>query len=158
MFRTLIAALILLLPLAVYSDDITVLDKDRQSITLESIIPAGKWTLVNFWALDCSICLVEKPKIAEFARQRNDLQVIGLALDGWDSRFDVEGYLDEHKVDYLNFVVDPKSIYDEYSKFAGRSLRGTPTFLLFDKDKKLVAINAGRLYIENLRNFIDKQS
>ena len=104
MFRSLSVLLLLLLSSAIQANDISVFTKDRVSTKLTKLINAGTWTLVDFWALDCSICLIEKPKLAEFDLTRPDLEVIGVNLDGWDLRFDVENYLIEHKVGYTNIL------------------------------------------------------
>ena len=42
----------------------------------------GRWVVVNFWATWCVPCIQEIPEIAAFARERPEVVVIGVAMDG----------------------------------------------------------------------------
>jgi thiol-disulfide isomerase/thioredoxin len=42
----------------------------------------GKWVLVNLWATWCAPCVAEMPELEALSRSRDDLVVLGLAVDG----------------------------------------------------------------------------
>jgi thiol-disulfide isomerase/thioredoxin len=48
----------------------------------------GKWVLINFWATWCPPCLREIPELTRLhnAHQKNDLVVIGIAMDSGSSK------------------------------------------------------------------------
>ena len=65
----------------------------------------GKWVVVNFWATWCTPCLKEIPELDAFDKQREDVEVIGLAYEEIE-RPDMEAFLKEHPFSYPIALVD----------------------------------------------------
>jgi len=65
----------------------------------------GKWVVVNFWATWCNPCLKEIPELDAFDKEREDVEVIGLAYEEIE-RPDMEAFLKEHPFAYPGALVD----------------------------------------------------
>ena len=115
-----------------------------------------RWTLVMIWSTTCHVCDHEVPKYAKFAEQseQTGIDVVGVALDGFDGRDAVKRFFREREVSLTNLMADPRLFSLEYAARVGEALRGTPTFLLFSPDGRLRANNPGALRIEALERYV----
>lgn len=99
----------------------------------------GKVVLIDFWATDCGICLVETPRLVEMYRQYRDkgFEVVGVTLD--ENRDVVEKYLDEADIPWPT-VFSPtgweNSIPEKYA------IDAIPRWILVDQEGKVVSMNA----------------
>lgn len=102
----------------------------------------GKVVVLDIWAMWCAPCLAEKPmflQVEEEYEHRDDIVFIGISVDGLDRR-DV----------WKDFVakkgwksVELLSNYDE-SIMKYYKIQGIPRFMIFDKDGKIVTVDAPR--------------
>jgi thiol-disulfide isomerase/thioredoxin len=88
--------------------------------------------LVVFWASWCPHCTEEMPKVNEWAKDHPDTKVIAISLDDSKSEYD----LAIKQLPNLSHHTDLK-------KWDGKAatdyfVYGTPTFILLDKDKKIL--------------------
>lgn len=81
-FAGLLAGLIF--PLLAGAAGFVLTDTQGRAHSLES--HRGKWVLVNLWATWCAPCLAEMPELQALSKARNDLVVLGLAVDGQSAR------------------------------------------------------------------------
>ncbi len=101
----------------------------------------GKVVIIDLWAMWCAPCLAEKPVMAkiehEYYKDRNDIVFIGISVDGL-SRKDV----------WKNFVVKKGFATLELLSNATESIHnyykveGIPRFLIFDREGKIVTVDA----------------
>ena len=89
-------------------------------------------TLVVFWASWCPHCMEEMPKLNEWAKNNPNTKVIAISLD-------------EDKTAYENAISNFTNLshYCDFKKWNSKAVKdyyiyGTPTFILLDKDKKIV--------------------
>lgn len=116
-----------------------------EEVSLDQYAGQDKWLLVMIWSTDCSVCFKEMPGITKFHTRHEaiDAQVLGVALDGYDNREAVAAFAQRHKLDFPNLIAEMPAFALRYEFEVGESLRGTPTYLLFNPAGELVANNPG---------------
>lgn len=89
-------------------------------------------TLVIFWASWCPHCMEEMPKVDAWAKENPNTKVVAISLD-------------DDKVAYETAIKDFPNILHicDFKKWTGKAVSnyyvyGTPTFILLDKDKKII--------------------
>jgi len=98
----------------------------------------GKWTLVKIWQAACHVCGEQAPMMSEAHLERSeDFNVIGISIDGRKGLASANRFISRHQP-------------------AG--FRGTPSYLLFNPDNKLMAAQPGMISKDALFQFIDSQS
>lgn len=102
-------------------DTFTLLTKETYTI------PKDKPILIHFWASWCPICEIEAANIEKISK---DYEVLTIAVQS-GSNEDIQKYLDEHELSF-RVVNDEDGFYSQ--KF---NIKGFPTTLIYDKDKKL---------------------
>lgn len=137
----------------------TVVDADRgRDSTLAALAVPGKWTVLMFWSVDCTICEAEMPEYAELARSDADIAVVGISVDGEARAEAVRSELERHGASFPNHLTDPFRLEPEYSARAGEPFRGTPTFWLLSPEGLLVGMNTGPMRVSALRAFIARKA
>lgn len=89
-------------------------------------------TIVVFWASWCPHCMQEMPKLNEWAKEHPNTTVLAISLD-------------EDKTAYTDAIKNFANLTHtcDYKKWQGKAatdyyIVGTPTFILLDKNKKIV--------------------
>ncbi|OED35327.1 hypothetical protein AB833_30655 [Chromatiales bacterium (ex Bugula neritina AB1)] len=133
---------------------------DGTVVDLDEYRGDGQWLLVMFWAVNCHICEEQKPEISLFhEKHRNDdAKVLGVALDGMDKIDLIKSNIERHKTSFPSLVGNIAIVASHYKNLTEESLRGTPTYLLFNPEGELVGNNPGPLRIQALEEFIASKS
>lgn len=103
-------------------------------------------TIVVFWASWCPHCLEELPKVNAWAKENLNTKVIAISLD--DDKTAYETAIKQYPNLYQNIDLKKwkgKAVNDYY-------IYGTPTFILLDKDKKIVGKYSSFAEIEKTKN------
>lgn len=91
----------------------------------------GSYVVVNYWATWCAPCRKEMPELDELHREREDVQVLGLAFEEIEAA-DMRAFLKERPVSY------PIAIVDVYAPPAAFEVpRGLPMTYLIDPDGRV---------------------
>jgi len=108
------------------------------------------------WATNCHICEIDKPVMSAFhdKHKETDATVFGISIDGHDSLPAVQSYLERHDVNFPNSVGEFLTVGSSMLDIAEESLRGTPTYLLFNPEGEITGVHAGHLEAEHVENFI----
>lgn len=107
---------------------------DGKTITLANIdIP---YTIVIFWSSTCSHCIETLPEVHKLYQQQKTkkFEVVAISLDV--NKAEYETYFNKQKfswISYCDFMGWDGKIATDYSVYA------TPTMILLDKDKRVVA-------------------
>ena len=103
-------------------------------------------TLVVFWASWCPHCMEELPKVNAWAKENPNTKVIAISLD-------------EDQTAYETAIKQYPNLYHntDLKKWKGNAVNdyfiyGTPTFMLLDKDKKIVGKYTSFAEIEKTKN------
>lgn len=130
------------------------------TVNLADQIGQGKWTLVMFWQVECSVCRQQEPIISKFHEKYSDknAEVIGISIDGMERIDDVKEFLGDRDLSYPNFVGDLGMMAFNYQAITEVPFRGTPTYLLFSPEGELLGDNPGPVRMEALENFIASRS
>ncbi len=133
---------------------------DGEIVDLDDYRGNGKWLLVMFWSTTCHICEEQKPDISDFHTRHKDIdaEVLGIALDGMENIDAVKKNMQQHKTSFPSLVGNLVIVASHYQGLTQESLRGTPTYLLFDPQGELVGNNPGPLRTEAIEAFMERKS
>lgn len=100
----------------------------------------GKVVIVDVWAMWCAPCLQEKPvmeKIAESYKDRNDIVFIGMSVDGYAKKELWKSFVKKKGFTSIELLSQSDDAFYKFYKISG-----IPRFLIFDKEGKVVTVDA----------------
>ncbi len=127
---------------------------DGKPDSISNHIGKDKWTIVEVWASDCAACRMHMPEMVKFDGKLKNARILGVTLDGQKGIDDAEDFLAEFDVQFPTIVTNSIEMNIWMEQSIGESLRGTPTFILFDPEGKLVAAQPGIVAVASLEKFI----
>lgn len=126
-------------------------DTKDQSVSLSDF--KGKVVVMDVWAMWCAPCLAEKPlfiKLEEDFKDRDDIVFIGISQDGlsrkeiWKKFVEKKGWKNPELLSNYN-----ESIGKYYK------ITGIPRFMVFDKEGRIVSVDAPRPSTPDLKKLIE---
>lgn len=114
----------------------------------------GKIVVIDVWAMWCAPCLAEKPimeKIAEEYKDRNDLVFMGISVDGYSKKESWKRFVKTKGFTTIELLTQ----FDE-SLFKYYKITGIPRFLIFDREGKIITIDAPRPSNPEFKKIIDE--
>jgi len=128
--------------------------------TLAEQVQGGRWTLVMMWTTYCGICRRQYPVISEFHDRHHggDATVIGIALDGYAALDEVRAYVAKKPFSYPTVVGEPEVLGATFEKATGERFTGTPTYLLFNPARQLIATSSGEVELAILERYVSGKS
>ena len=154
--RTLFLSIITAAVLSTAANAFTNFDGDKT--TIEEQIGNGKWTVVEVWASDCGACRMHMPSMVEFDGTLDNVRILGIALDGQPGKEAAQDMIDEYKMPFKNILSNPIELNAWMELNAEEGLVGTPTFMIFNPEGQLRALQAGILPITSLENYFKANS
>lgn len=127
--------LLLAVSLFAYGEESSFTLTDMQGKTHTLAGHKGKWVLVNLWATWCVPCLTEMPELEALNKSRDDLVILGIAVDGQNPRR-VAQFAEKMHVTYPIVLGN-----DDSAKHF--KARGYPTSILYDPSGKQILFKEG---------------
>ena len=115
-------------------------------LTLEEF--AGTPVVLNFWASWCGPCRTETPALIEFANERPEVKVVGVAVD--DDPDDSRRFAEELDIPY-DLATDRQG-----GQAARFQVQGLPVTVIVDADGRVVTTWFGEITREDLDLFADQ--
>lgn len=131
-----------------------------EDTSLQQQIGKGKWSVVIFWSYDCEFCKKEIPELSAFHDRNKSTyaEVIGVSIDGYANKSLAEGFVAANKPTFPSFIGELFTVGQGFLQLAQEDLRGTPTYMLFNPEGQLVAIQPGLLDPAAIEAFIAQRS
>lgn len=111
----------------------------------------GRWVLVNFWATWCPPCLKEIPDLISLYKDREDIMVIGVAMDSDDPRTVME-FVRSMSISYP-IVFGNRQIASQLD-----DVSLLPSTYFYDPEGNPAARQQGIISRESIESFIDLKS
>lgn len=135
--------------------DFAVNDVKGNSLKFSDIIGKGKVVYMDVWATWCGPCCAEIPymeKLAEHYAGNSKIEIISISIDEKQDKWKKK--LEADKPEWKQFIVPDGFKSDLCKEY---KISGIPRFMLFDKDGKILNINAPRPSDANIINYLDSQ-
>ena len=132
--------------------DFTMTDRKGKVFHLSDF--RGKAVYIDVWATWCGPCCAEIPhmeKLAAHYAKNKDIELISISLDEEQAKW--EKKLAEDKPEWKQYIC-PDAFDSALCK--NYDIYGIPRFLFFDKEGKVISLNAPRPSAENIIEYIDK--
>ena len=130
-------------------------DLNGKKDSINNHIGKNKWTILEIWESSCGACRMHMPEMVKFDGKLKNARILGVTLDGQDGIDDAEDFIAEFNVKFPTIVTNYVEMNIWMEQSIGESLRGTPTFILFDPEGKLVAAQPGIVATTSLEKFIN---
>lgn len=127
--------------------------------SLDDYTGKGKWLVVMLWASDCHVCNQEAHEYVAFhgKHANGSAHVLGVSLDGAKKK-EAEQFLKKHSVNFPNLIGEAITVATLYEQLSGGSWIGTPSFLVYNPQGKLVGAQVGAVPTSVIESFIEKEN
>lgn len=131
---------------------------DGKQDNITNHIGKNKWTILEVWASDCPSCRTHMPEMVKFDGKLKNARILSVSLDGQRGINDAKSFVSEFKMKFPTLISNSIEMNIWMQQNLGESLVGTPTFILFDPQGKLVAAQPGIVSTTSLEKFITQNS
>ena len=132
--------------------DFELKDVNDKTFTLSGF--KGKVVVIDMWAMWCAPCLAEKPvmeKIAESYHDRNDIVFVGVSVDGLNRKEIWKSFVKKKGFTSIELLSNHTESIHNYYK-----IEGIPRFLVFDREGKIVTVDAPMPSNPEFKKLIDQ--
>jgi thiol-disulfide isomerase/thioredoxin len=133
-------------------------DMDGKPDSISNHLGKGKWTILEVWESNCPACRMHMPEMVKFDGKLDNARIISVSLDGQRGIEDAEDFIHEYDMKFPTLLSNFVEMNIWMQQSVGESLVGTPTFILFDSEGKLVAAQPGIVSTSSLETFITQNS
>lgn len=154
-----VSSMSLPMALTARADGVPLRTLDGRDTTLAAQVDAGRWTLVMMWTTYCGVCRRQYPVVSAFHDRHHDrdARVVGIALDGYEALDDVRAYVAKKPFTFPTVVGEADTIGAAFTQATGDPFTGTPTYLLFNPARQLVAAKSGDVTLDALERSISQE-
>ena len=109
--------------------------------------------MLDIWAMWCAPCLTEKPffqKLEEEYKDRKDIVFIGVSHDGLARKENWKAFVAKKGWKNIELIANYNEGIGKYYK-----IEGIPRLMIFDKEGKIVTVDAPRPSSPEFKKLID---
>ena len=128
--------------------------KDTKDQTVSMSDFRGKVVVLDIWAMWCAPCLAEKPyfqKVEETFKDRNDIVFIGISHDGKEKKEIWKKFVEKKGWKNIELLANYDESIGKYYK-----VEGIPRLMIFDKEGKIVTVDAPRPSNPEFKSLIEQ--
>lgn len=125
--------------------DIDVQTPDGKMVKLSSLIPEGKYAMLEFWASWCGPCRGEIPHLAEVNRKYKDFAIISISVDEKEKEW--QKAMKEEKMIWTQARITDGIMGETVKKY---HITGVPTCIILDKEGRFYKTNMRGAYLDNV--------
>ena len=115
---------------------LSLMDMNGQIANLIDVVDKDKYTLVDFWASWCGICIKGLPELKEVEKKYGDkLRIIGVSADENDALW--RKSIEKENIKWDHYRMTQEGLIDFTQKYR---ITGVPFYLLVAPDGKVVAV------------------
>lgn len=116
--------------------NITLLNQQGKLVKLSTLIPRGRYVMLEFWASWCGPCRGEIPHLKQLVAKYKNFKIISVSVD--DNKAEWKKALREEKPSWIQMCL-PKGMKD--SAMTKYNVMGVPHCLLLDKNGNIMAVD-----------------
>ncbi len=142
-----------------YAFEISTTNLQGEENSIRVHLSQDTWTLVMAWTTYCGECAKQYSMLSELhdAHKKIDLKVLGVSLDDLQNLQLIVDYQRKKKHKFPSIVADHTSFSSAYKTTTGADFSGTPTYLLFDRQKEFQAYLDGPITRSAIEQFITQE-
>lgn len=123
--------------------DIDVQTPDGKMVKLSSLIPQGKFVMLEFWASWCGPCRAEIPHLARVHEKYKDFTIVSVSVDEKES--DWKKAMKEEKMNWTQARLIGGIMGEATKKY---NITGVPTCIILDGDGRFYRTNTRGAYLD----------
>jgi thiol-disulfide isomerase/thioredoxin len=127
-------------------------DRNDKMVSLTDF--KGKVVVLDIWAMWCAPCLAEKPffqKLEEEYKNREDIVFVGVSHDGKEKKEIWKKFIERKDWRGIELISNYDESIGKYYK-----VEGIPRLMIFDKEGKIITVDAPRPSTPDLKKLIEQ--
>ncbi|MCK5727511.1 MAG: TlpA family protein disulfide reductase [Thiotrichaceae bacterium] len=117
-----------------------------------------KWTILEIWGSDCSACRKHMPEMVKFDGKLDNARILSVSIDGEKKIKAAKKFIDEYEMKFPTLLSNPSEVDTWMKRSLEEPFIGTPTFVVFNPEGKIVAAQAGIVSTKVIEKFITKKT
>lgn len=133
-------------------------DTDGKNVSLNDYLGNGKFTVLEVWSTDCHLCREHMPDMVKFDGKLKNTQILGVSIDGQPNLDSVDDFMMQYNMKFTNLITNPIEMNIWMQQNTPEGLIGTPTFMMFDPEGQLFAMQGGPVGVDQMEKLILSKS
>lgn len=123
--------------------DIDVQTPDGKTVKLSSLIPEGKYVMLEFWASWCGPCRAEIPHLVRVHEKYKDFNIVSVSVD--EKEADWQKAMKEERMTWTQARITGGIMGEEMKKF---NITGIPMCIVLDGEGRFYRTNTRGAYLD----------
>lgn len=124
-------------------------------IKIQDLFSDKKYILLDFWGTWCAPCLELTPELVRMNRGYNKLNIVSIAFQ--KNKMELIDYIDKNSMNWNHVFIEgnAKSADNKPNIIKNLRIESYPTFILIDKDLKIVYRGIGKHALEEIEKILN---